>query len=342
MKTNVCRVWAVAALLMVCVFGSAALAAEQFTGSWALTLPNGQAGWLGVSEEQGELSASLMWIAGSVTPVQSVEVKGDKLILVRTLKPRRAKDGAGATEVVQTFTAERVGDELRVTLVSTPNVGKPKESKFTGKWCPPVSAKPDLARIEWGSPITLFDGTSLDGWKLTNPKQVNGWSIEDGCLVNTPTQPDDGHHLSYGNLRTVGEFEDFKLTLEVNVQAKENSGIYLRGIYELQVSDSFDSELHNSGSLGSIYSRVAPVKKAEKPGGTWQTMEIILLDRHVNVVLNGETIHDNVPVQGCTGGALWSDPFKPGPIYLQGDHTGIRYRNIVLRPCQATLSDSRE
>jgi hypothetical protein len=71
---------------------------------------------------------------------------------------------------------------------------------------------------------------------------------------------------------------------------------------------------------------------AEKPAGQWQTLDITLLDRHVTVKLNGKTIIDNEPLLGCTGGALWSDQFRPGPIYLQGDHTGVSYRNIVLTP----------
>ena len=63
-----------------------------------------------------------------------------------------------------------------------------------------------------------------------------------------------------------------------------------------------------------------------------QTLDITLVDRHVNVILNSKTIIANQPLLGCTGGALWSDVTRPGPIYLQGDHTSIEYRNLVLRP----------
>ena len=71
---------------------------------------------------------------------------------------------------------------------------------------------------------------------------------------------------------------------------------------------------------------------AEKPAGEWQTIDITLCDRHVTVILNGKKIIDNAPLLGCTGGALNSNEFKPGPIYLQGDHTQVSYRNIVLTP----------
>ncbi|MBT6379745.1 MAG: DUF1080 domain-containing protein, partial [Opitutales bacterium] len=107
--------------------------------------------------------------------------------------------------------------------------------------------------------------------------------------------------------------------------------IYLRGIYEIQVAATYGKPL-DSHNMGGIYSRVVPAMAAEKPAGQWQTYDITLVDRHVTVILNGKTIHDNVPLQGCTGGALWSDESKPGPIYLQGDHTRASYKNIVLTP----------
>ncbi len=84
--------------------------------------------------------------------------------------------------------------------------------------------------------------------------------------------------------------------------------------------------------MGAIYSRITPTENAAKPAGQWQSFDITLMDRHVTVILNGRKIIDNQPLLGCTGGALWSDQFRPGPIYLQGDHTSIEYRNIILRP----------
>lgn len=304
--------------------------AERFVGTWTLTLPNGQPGWLGVDEQDGQLSAQMLWAAGSVFPLESATVEDGKLVLKRVRKLRRRSPNQRVTEITETLTAERVGDILKLTLITQPNVGKPTSQEFTGKWCPPVPPKPDLNQAKFAKPIVLFDGKNLDGWKLTNPNQVSGWSAQDGELVNKPVQPEKGH-VSYGNLRTEDEFEDFNLKLEVNVGEGENSGIYLRGIYEIQVSDSYGRDL-DSHNMGGVYSRITPTENAEKPAGQWQTFDITLLDRHVTVVLNGKTIIDNQPVPGCTGGALWADPFKPGPIYLQGDHTGIRYRNIVLTP----------
>jgi hypothetical protein len=84
--------------------------------------------------------------------------------------------------------------------------------------------------------------------------------------------------------------------------------------------------------MGGAYSRITPTVNAEKPPGEWQKFDITLVDRHVTVILNDTKIIDNQPLMGCTGGALWSDEFRPGPLYLQGDHTGIKYRNIVMKP----------
>jgi hypothetical protein len=145
--------------------------------------------------------------------------------------------------------------------------------------------------------------------------------------VQTEGQP----HKDYGNLRTEREFGDFNLTLEVRVPKDGNSGIYLKGLYEVQVSDSFGKGL-DSHNMGAVYSRITPTVSAEKPAGEWQTFDITLVDRHVTVVLNGKKIINNQPVPGITGGALTADEFKPGPIYLQGDHTGVDCRNVVLRP----------
>jgi hypothetical protein len=184
--------------------------------------------------------------------------------------------------------------------------------------------------VKFGPPIELFNGTDLTGWRLTDPNAFNGWSVKDGLLVNTVVH-EEGKHKNYGNLRTDREFTDFNLTLEVRVAEGGNSGVYIRGIYEVQVADTYGRPL-NSHNMGAIYSRIKPTVAAEKPPGEWQTMDITFVDRHATVVLNGKKIIDNQPVAGCTGGALWSDVTRPGPIYLQGDHTGIEYRNIVLRP----------
>ncbi|HEX4645954.1 MAG TPA: DUF1080 domain-containing protein, partial [Verrucomicrobiae bacterium] len=229
--------------------------------------------------------------------------------------------------ITETITATVDGNSLKLTT-STPTRNGVNTADFTGKRTPPPPPAPDLSKVKFGPPIELFNGKNLTGWHLVEKNAENGWSAHDGILENRVVK-ESGKH--YGNLRTDREFEDFNLTLEARLAKGGNSGVYLRGIYEVQVADTYGKPLdpHN---MGAIYSRVKPTSSAEKPPGEWQTLDITFVDRHVTVVLNGTKIIENQAVLGCTGGALWSDVSRPGPIYLQGDHTGIEYRNIVLRP----------
>ncbi len=329
--------FAIVALILILTAGSihAADSADPYLGRWALTIPGGGAGWLGVTQEDGYLDASILWGGGSVVPVDSVFIIDEDLYVIRLQKVER-KDTAGKVIRTQTFPevirAEVKGDALELTRTQINRNGIDcDEQKFTGKRIPPLPPKPDLSKVKYDKPIILFDGKNLDGWKLTNPNQTSGWSVEDGVLINRPVQQEGKPHISYGNLRTVAEFEDFNLKLQVKVPPKGNSGVYLRGIYEVQVSDSYGKEL-DSHNMGAIYSRIKPTLAAEKTADQWQSFNITLADRHVTVELNDKLIIDNQPLLGCTGGALWSDEFKPGPIYLQGDHTAVSYRNIVLTP----------
>jgi hypothetical protein len=202
---------------------------------------------------------------------------------------------------------------------------------FTGKRIPPCGEAPKLRKAKYAEPVKLFNGRDLQGWELTDKNATNGWKVVDGVLVNNPVQKEGEKHIHYGNLRTVETYEDFNLKIEVNVPAHSNSGVYLRGIYEVQVVDSYGNDL-DSHNMGALYSRITPLVAAEKPAGEWQQMDITLYQRHLTVVLNGKTIIDNQPVRGVTGGALTSDEFSAGPIYLQGDHGKVSYRNIILTP----------
>ena len=329
MSKSICYAMVLLALSIGCISVFAAESENPYIGRWALTIPGGGAGWLGVEQENGQLKASILWGGGSVVPVSRTKMDGDALRLERDHKVKR-RDGK-VDVITEKIIAKVSGDELSLIQIMPRRDGKGENrSDFAGKRIPPLPAKPDLSKAKYGKPIVLFNGTNLDGWKLTNPRQTNGWSVEDGILINRPVQKEGQRHIPYGNLRTEGEFEDFNLKLEVNIPRRNNSGVYLRGIYEVQVSDTFGREL-DSHNMGGIYSRITPTVGAEKPAGQWQTLDMTLLDRHVTVRLNGKTIIDNEPLLGCTGGAMWSDQFRPGPIYLQGDHTAVSYRNIVLK-----------
>jgi hypothetical protein len=310
---------------------------NEFLGQWTLDIKGGSVGWLELRQENGYLDADLLWISGSVTPVSNVYLADDKyLIVTRTNEVVRKRDDNNNPVRRHVITSwleiSRKGLKIEGYLFTPRRSGIGMDSTwFTGTKLPPVPSAPDLKVLKFGKPITLFDGKDLSGWRLIDPRQKNGFSVVNGVLVNDPVQPEGQTHISYGNIRTDTEFEDFKLNLEVNVPEGSNSGIYLRGMYEIQVMDTYKKEL-DSHNMGSVYSRITPTVSAEKPAGTWQTLEIILVDRHISVVLNGTTIIDNKPVYGPTGGAIKSDVFSKGPIYLQGDHGKVLYRNIVLTP----------
>jgi hypothetical protein len=307
--------------------GAFAWAAENpFIGRWALTIPGGAAGWLGIEEKDGQLKGSLLWGGGSVLPVKSVKVDGDTLTVTRESKRHDAKNNTDDV-ITDTITAKLSGDDMKLATSTSKNGGTPSAPKdFMGHRIPPVPPTPDLSKVKFGAPIVLFNGKDLTGWRLVEPNAQNGWSVQDGLLVN---RIEHGKH--FGNLRTDREFEDFNLTLETRTQEGSNSGIYLRGIYEIQVAETYGKPVdpHN---MGALYSRITPLVAAEKPVGEWQTFDITLVDRHVTVILNGKKIIDNQPILGVTGGAMTSDEMKPGPLMLQGDHTTIDYRNIVLKP----------
>ena len=303
---------------------------KEFYGMWTIDIEDGSVGWLGVNEDNGFLDAGLLWQGGSVEPVASVYFKDDHTLVVTKTSQMRRNDDRRHT-VTQTFTFVRTGNKLTGTLESPTRDGMNITTrKFSGWRLNDPSPAPDLSKVKYAAPIKLFNGKDLTGWRMINPNQPNGFKVINGELVNDPVSP-EGQRVYFGNLRTENEFDDFKLTLEVNVPAGSNSGVYLRGIYEVQVVDSYGKAL-DTHNMGALYSRIAPSEAAEKSAGEWQSMEIILCKRHLTVVLNGRKIIDNKPVYGPTGGAMHADVEKSGPIYLQGDHGKVSFRNIVLTP----------
>jgi hypothetical protein len=310
---------------------------SEFLGQWAIDIEGGSVGWLEVRQEDNYLDADVLWGGGSVLPVSDIFLALDHILVVqRSNNLVRKRDENNNPVKSQTVTSwmeiTKEVDKINGILLSPRRNGLGVDTTtFFGTKLPPVPAAPDLSKVKFGEPLALFNGKDLTGWKLINEKQINGFKAVDGTLMNDPIQTEGQPHISYGNLRTEKEFEDFNLKLEVNVPAGSNSGVYLRGIYEIQVMDSYKRDLdpHN---MGAVYSRVKPTVAAEKPAGEWQSLDMTLCDRHITVILNGIKIIDNQPVYGPTGGAMKSDVFAPGPIYLQGDHGKVSYRNIVLTP----------
>jgi hypothetical protein len=306
-------------LILAAGFAAAAAApkapgASDYAGRWNLRITDATdtfvSGGLRIDDKAGALSAGLVWRWGSYLPAKSVEVQDGALRLTR-------EDTPGKLDV---FEARLEGDTLEGQVTYADGTIQ----HFEGRRAPSLlGERPPV----WDKPVPLFDGRSLAGWRLRDPKKPNGWAARDGELVVVEPK---------GNSDLVSEtsFRNFKLHLEFNVDAMSNSGVYLRGRYEIQILDNAEARSPlDVLACGSLYSRVSPERDAAKPAGEWQSYDISFVGRKLQVILNGQPILDTL-VDGITGGAL--DPFEggPGPLMLQGDHGKVRFRNILVTPAR--------
>jgi len=279
-------------------------------GRWDLTATEGaavypmwveiQAGSPGGGRFQGRYGYAL--------PLTGVVIEGNRVRFPMPSEQRVSNPGQ--------FSAVVEGESLSGEIISSNG----SRIRISGLRAPSLSRS---RSPEWGAPVDLL-GSGMGGWRLDNPDGRNNWSVANGELVNS---------ASGANLITRELFTDFKLHLDINVPSGGNSGIYLRGRHEVQVSDDY-GKTPDSRRMGGIFGQVTPLALPARPAGEWQTMEITLIGRRVTVVLNGTTILDNAEIPGITGGALDSAEGAPGPIMLQGDHTAVRYRSIRIVPAK--------
>lgn len=302
----------------------------ELIGDWSLAMDSNEPAWMRIEDNNGVPQAHFRVYIGGSGPFKISQVVDGKVVF--DIKPIR-KNKASKEFTKRTVHVGVVNGKLEGVIVLAPSDGGAKRKVgFSGKRVPPMpKSAPDLSQVKFGHPIALFNGKDLSGWKPYESNKINGWSVKDGMLVNETTKTDFSPTGDHANLRTVDEFEDFWLHVEFLVEEKRNSGIYLRGMYEAQVVDR-DSRMQGKQGVGAIFGKIVPSVNAGKPGGQWQTYDITLVDRHVTVVLNGVKVIDNQPIDGPTAGAIYTDASAPGPIYFQGDHTAVKYKNIYLAP----------
>ena len=285
-------------------------AQSGFTGRWNFTGTGEQADrvyWLEVTEANGALSGLFLNRTGSPVVLESVKVENGELIF-----QMRSGRGEAPQHRMRLEGGKLVGTIMeRGTPISVIGVHPPT-------W-PGANAN---GKHTFGKPVALFDGTSLDAFALQRPDRPSGWAIEERVMSNTPRA---------NNLVSKEKFKDFKLEAEYKIEAGSNSGLYLRGRYELQVLDDFGKPPAKTGHM-SIYGWTPPSVNASKPAGEWQTMEAVLVGNRVTVTLNGQKVHDNAEIEAITGGALDADETAPGPLLIQGDHNRVSYRRIVITP----------
>ena len=300
----------------------AAQDAKDFLGRWDMTVtpatgkPYPQ--WMELTEQGGKIEGRVQPRGGAWRPVAGAEMKSGKLIVS---VEAAGIDSAGQPAVIWDLTSPSPG------MLT----GIEKRGEASGPMLAGVKA-PSLDRPmpkEWNAPRPLFDGKDLEGWEPVGNVENNKWVARNGELVNdNPEVPGQRTHGA-ANIMTTEKFQDFKLHVEVNCPEGGNSGIYLRGRYELQIGT--EGGKIPSHEMGAIYSHYGPPAGSENGLGKWTAFDVTLVGRHVTVLRDGKMYHDNVEIPGPTGGALDSNEAEPGPFYLQGDHHGvIAYRNITI------------
>ncbi len=284
---------------------------NPFLGKWDITgtAPNNNhVYWLEVKLEGGKLVGYFLNRGGSVTKLPEIAIDNGELVFSPSAKADPAKPVHRAKVEDGRLLGMLTAGDREIAWIG---VRPPKWGDFNAN-----------AKHKLGTPVPLFDGKTMDSWDVQHKDRPSGWSIVDGAMTNEP-------HAN--NLVSKHRFQDFKIHCEYKLENKSNSGIYLRGRYELQVFDDAGKEPESHGHM-ALYSRVAPLVNASLPAGQWQVMDATIVGNRLTVFLNGKKVQDNIAIDGITGGALDSNEGDPGPIMLQGDHEKIWYRKVIVTP----------
>jgi len=280
-------------------------------GRWDMTIyTSGKTSpsWLEIQRSGSRtLVGQFVGSGGSARPISKISFANGKINF--SIPPQWE---SGTNDI--SFEATLQGDTLAGTMISSDG----KNYNWTAVRAPALKR---TAQPSWGKPLKLFNGIDLKGWHTSGENQ---WKAENGILRS----PKSG-----SNLISDQTFTDFKLHVEFRYPKGSNSGVYLRGRYEVQIENDEKPEPPND-VIGSIYGFIAPSEAVVRAPGEWQSYEITLVGRTVTVVANGKTIICNREIPGITGGALDCKENEPGPIYFQGDHGPIDYRNIIITPAR--------
>ena len=309
--------------LLVAFLGSQATTAfaqkSPFVGRWDLVLTpangNPYPQWMEITETDGKLEGRAQPRGGAWKPLVAAKVENSHLILTISAATDRVP------AVTWDYTAAGA-DKL---------TGVEKRGETAG---PSIAAMraPALDRPmpkAWTTPVAIFNGKDLTGWEPIGNVNNNKWVAKDGELVNDNPEVQGQRGPGAANIKTTQKWQDFKLHIEVLCPEGGNSGIYLRGRYEIQIGTEGGS--NPKQEMGAVYSHHAADGNVPLGLGKWSTFDITFVGRRVTVIRDGVKLHDNFEIPGPTGGALDSAEGEPGPFFLQGDHHGvIRYKNITV------------
>lgn len=298
---------------LACSQPPGAFDASRFDGSWVLEGNSGPMALQIAAAGTPEMSGSIVGAVGGRTQpfLESSIVDG-------RLRFRVEREFDGGSVVGSDTVAWFEGDRLRGETVRDDRDGR---RIWTGRRPDAVS---DVDGGDWveGRQVFLFEGSDLSEWNTGASGRIEGWLIRDERLVNSGTAPE---------IVSNREFWNFRLQVQYRVSEGGNSGIALRGRYEIQILDDFgaDPSIHGNGA---VYSRITPRVVATRHHAEWQSFDIRLVGRVVTVVLNGVTIIDRQVIDGITAMATDARESQPGPIALQGDHGPVEFRRIVVTP----------
>ena len=298
-------------LLVFCLSVTAGVQDNPFLGKWDITGAGPHTNhvyWLEVKMEDGKLAGYFLNRGGSVLKLPEIAIENGELVF----------SPAGSGNAPKSVHRAKV-EEGRLLGMLTQGE---QEIAWIGVRPPSWGQYNANARHKLGKPVVLFDGKTLEHWDVQLKDRPSGWSVVDGLMTN---------EAKANNLVSKHRFENFKIHCEYKLEEKSNSGIYLRGRYELQVLDDAGKEPESHGHM-ALYSRVKPLVNASLPAGQWQVMEATIVGNRLTAFLNNKKVHDNIVIEGITGGALDSNEGEPGPIMLQGDHGKVWFRKVVVTP----------
>jgi hypothetical protein len=306
-------------LLAICPAFSAG---PDFNGRWDIhtnTPPRPRAWWVeltgvGTPQAAGKFVSAY---GGDMNIIDTIAVENGELRF--TINPPNRNAAKKSTMGASVYRARMADGTLEGTFTVEGRNAPP--IPWTGVRAPVIADRDDGTWKE-GKPIALFNGKDLSGWQALNPGTEMKWSVVDGILRNAPPTTD---------LISVSKFWNFKLHVDFRIVEHSNSGIGLRGRYEIQILEDYGKPANTHGA-GALYSRIAPSVNASKPAGEWQSYDIRLVGRQLTVVHNGIKVLDKVEVEGLTAIANNADEAEPGPFIVQGDHSYVEIKSFVVTP----------